>query len=338
MRRIWLLPLALCLLLTSAFAEDVSRSRTFTATGIDDAVLTTRGTGVYNHRLTWTGQGTRTSCTIKVEQSDDSVTFTDLIAAQNCATDGATTTTGYANYVRIRVTALTGAGNIVYARYDGTPVAPSAGSVTVSGTLDTNLKQYAGAATDGTGIPIKAGSGGLATTGTDDITKLGGTSIAAVGDAIAGKPLPVAAKAIVTQAAAVDAGDSTYLMTTTDGRLLIKEAAAPQDEWQYTAVIADNNEFTIKAGEANYYLVVTAIMVINSHASVGTTVTLKNATGGTVIYQGYAASGGGGWSQGNGVGSLFIVPTVGNGLFGICGTTGSSTAINIRGYKTKIAP
>lgn len=336
MKKIALLILVLALLQASVFAESVTRKiPAFTATG-SGAAIDIRTAGVYNHTLQWSGQGTRTSCSIKLEQSTNTASWTDLIAAQDCRTNGTATATGYVNWVRVTITTLTGASNTVFARYDGTPATAAAAATTVSGTVDTNLKQFAGSSTDGTGIPIKAGSGGLATT--DDITKLGGTSIAAVGDAIAGKPLPIAVKSVATQAAAVDAGDANYLMATTDGRLLIKEAAAPQDEWQYTGVVTDTNEVTIKAGEANYYLVVTAVLVANSHASVGTTVSFKNATGGTVIYQGYAASAGGGWSQGNGVGSLFIVPTAGNGLFAVCGTTGSNTLINVRGYKTKIAP
>jgi hypothetical protein len=145
MRKIVLLSLALCFFATAALAEDVSRGHSFTAAGIDDAVLTIRNTGIYYHRLTWTGAGTRTSCLAKVEQSVDGTTWTDLIAAQDCTTDGTATTTGYANFVRMQVTALTGSGNTAHLRYDGNPIQPSLGSVTVDTTgLATSANQTGG--------------------------------------------------------------------------------------------------------------------------------------------------------------------------------------------------
>ncbi len=127
-----LLIAALLLLPLTAMAQDVTRSADFTAVRADDAVLTLRGTGVYNHRLTWTGAGTRTTCTIKVQQSVDAVTWTDLIAAQSCTTDGTATAAGYANYARINVTALSGTGNTVWAQYKGTAIAAATGTVIVS--------------------------------------------------------------------------------------------------------------------------------------------------------------------------------------------------------------
>jgi len=131
MRRIMILILLLLVLTMPAVAQNVTRIRKFTTAIPDDGVVTTRLTGIYNHRLTWTGAGTRTSCTIKLEQSVDGVSFTDLISAQSCTTDSAATATGYANFVRINVTVLTGSGNTVFAAYAGTTVAPSVGTVTV---------------------------------------------------------------------------------------------------------------------------------------------------------------------------------------------------------------
>ena len=104
-------------------------------------------TGVYNHRITWTGKGTRTSCTIKLEQSLDGTTFTDLIGAASCTTNGTLTATGYVNYVRINVTVLTGSGNTIYATYNGANVISSLSAVNIS---------------DGAGNSLTSGAYGLA--------------------------------------------------------------------------------------------------------------------------------------------------------------------------------
>jgi hypothetical protein len=155
----------LCLVAVAMADQTVNRSREFTKAEADDAVLTLAGTGVYNHRITWTGAGTRTSCSIKVEQSTDGTTFTDLITTQNCASDNTATVTGYANFVRIRVTTLTGSGNTVYAAYNGTPIQPSLGTVTVDTTglatssIQTNGAQKSQIVTSG-GVTIDSFGGG----------------------------------------------------------------------------------------------------------------------------------------------------------------------------------
>lgn len=114
-----LITCALCLI-AQAFGSDVNRSQIFTATGADTVAVNLVNKAVYYHRLTWTGSGTRTSCLVKVQQSVTGTGgWSDLIAAQDCTTNGSATATGYANYIRINVTALTGASNTVYARYDG---------------------------------------------------------------------------------------------------------------------------------------------------------------------------------------------------------------------------
>jgi hypothetical protein len=300
--------------------SDKTRFQTFTAAVVDDTPIDLRGHAIYNHRLTWTGKGTRTTGNIKLQQSVDGTTWTDLIAAQSATTDGTATATGYCNFVRIYCTVISGTGNTIYATYEGTEVGASLTTVDLQ---------------DGTGNAITSTSNAL-----DINIKSGLSADAAVGAAVSTTPIPITGKAVATQPAVVHAGDANYFSTTLDGRLIVKEAAPPQDEWQYTspAAIEDTAPDQVKAGEAGYYLVVTAVLVCNDDATVGTWVQFTDATGGTVVYQGYAAAAGGGWAHGNGVGSLFIVPTVDNGLFVQCVTNSSQTRVSVRGYKTKVAP
>jgi hypothetical protein len=105
-------------LLTASLYADNSLIYTTSSIG-SSQTLSLKNTGIYNHRLTWTGAGTRTTCTIQLRQSIDNVTYTDLISAQSCTTNGTSTTSGYANYVKISVTVITGSNNTVYTRYDG---------------------------------------------------------------------------------------------------------------------------------------------------------------------------------------------------------------------------
>ena len=110
---------ALCLAITP-FVGAQTRTKTFTATGSDSS-LRLIGTGIYNHRLIWQGAGTRTECQIKVEKSVNNSTWADLITDQTCTGDGSIVVIGWANYVRITVTAISGANNTLYAVYVGLP-------------------------------------------------------------------------------------------------------------------------------------------------------------------------------------------------------------------------
>jgi hypothetical protein len=103
--------------------------------------------GIYNHSLSWTGVGTRTSCTITAEKSDDKVTWAELIAPTDCTTNGTATGTGYTNYVRVSVTALTGTGNTLYTVYEGFIASQSLGTISV-----TSGTEYAAGSAKGTEI------------------------------------------------------------------------------------------------------------------------------------------------------------------------------------------
>lgn len=73
---------------------------------------------VHYWTLTWyafTGVGTIPTCQVKVQQSIDQSTITDLIANQTCTTTGTVTTSSAAetNYVRISLGTKTGTGTVV---------------------------------------------------------------------------------------------------------------------------------------------------------------------------------------------------------------------------------
>lgn len=135
---------------TNVTVPEKVKSHTFTTATSDNSINLIQA-GIYEHRLVWTGSGTRTTCTIKLEQSIDNVAWTDLIAGQNCTANGSASASSYVNYVRITVTAITGASNTVYATYRGIPYGAPLGSVT--GTV--GIDQVTANANE---VVVKAGS------------------------------------------------------------------------------------------------------------------------------------------------------------------------------------
>jgi hypothetical protein len=94
---------------------------TVTASGAQAAQYL-RAKGVTVHKLSWSAvSGTNTTCTVALDSSKDGVTYTagNAIAAQDCTVDGFAIVYGTFNYVRVNVTAITGAGNTVAFRYEG---------------------------------------------------------------------------------------------------------------------------------------------------------------------------------------------------------------------------
>jgi hypothetical protein len=281
---------------TTEFEDAITRYHKFTTVSVDQAI-DVRGNKTYNHRLTWTGSGTRTTGNIKLEQSVDGLTWTDLIAAQSATTDGTATTTGWCNWVRLNCTVISGASNAIYATYEGSPIAVAISSVAITDSSSNALTSTASALD----VNIKSGLG----------------SDAAVDATTNTNPLPITGAAATTERTAVSAaGDANYGTYTMAGLPVIQPSALPGDFWEYSVVATDNAEKTIKAGEANYYMVVTHLFVQNSHATNATLVTFKAES----------------------LAGVFSTQTAGNGVFAICGTNTTSTQINVRGYRTKIKP
>jgi hypothetical protein len=79
------------------------------------------GLSIGYHKLAWNKVGTVSACAVKVQQSaDGSTSWTDLIAAQTCTSNGATAiTAGTPNYIRITFsTPVSGSGSVT-AGYSG---------------------------------------------------------------------------------------------------------------------------------------------------------------------------------------------------------------------------
>lgn len=88
----------------------------------------------------------------------------------------------------------------------------------------------------------------------------------------------------------------------------------------------------VPAQGAGLRIYVTSVIVTNSHATVGTLVTIKDDTpGGTnILCQGYAAEKGGGFAL------VFNSPPSTNEnrkLQAQCGTTGANVYVSVSGYK-----
>jgi hypothetical protein len=68
-----------------------------------------RSTGASEWRIRWVAVSTPATCTVKLEQSEDNSSWSDLIAGQTCTSSGISVfTTGHPLYVRLNVTVLTG--------------------------------------------------------------------------------------------------------------------------------------------------------------------------------------------------------------------------------------
>ncbi|MDD2765909.1 MAG: hypothetical protein PHE83_18250 [Opitutaceae bacterium] len=161
-----------------------------------------------------------------------------------------------------------------------------------------------------------------------DVTSLPG---AAHDAAIAGNPVRVAGRALTADYTAVAAGDTADLIATILGKLVSMPYALPGATWQYagpTGGITDtSDDAIIAAGAAGVRHYLTALTVVNAHATVGTEVVIKD--GSTVIHRGYAAAAGGGYTVN------FPTPlrgTAATALNAACITTGSATHVSASGF------
>lgn len=101
-----------------AIQSDIKNITDFTATGSGVAVGEI-GSGIFHHRLSWHPTGTVSTCSVKVQQSVNGTSWTDLIAGETCTSSGASAIgTGVANYIRITLVTFSGSGSL-RARYDG---------------------------------------------------------------------------------------------------------------------------------------------------------------------------------------------------------------------------
>lgn len=98
--------------------------------------------GITYHKLIWSISGTVTTCQLKVEQSSDGVTWSDLIPAQTCTSNGKTGIfTVQNNFVRLNMTTLSGGGtvNAVYAGFISATTDPCMDSSGVKSSVVVNI-------------------------------------------------------------------------------------------------------------------------------------------------------------------------------------------------------
>jgi hypothetical protein len=182
-------------------------------------------------------------------------------------------------------------------------------------------------------LAIRTGSGtaidlpGDATNGIDvDVTRLPGN--AAHGSADAGNPVKTGGRARTALPSAASQDQRVDAIHDKFGRRL--SLVAPLDQrTSGTATFTGNTAGNvIGAPGASTAIVVTAIVVVNAHATVGTKVTVRDDMTGKVV--GYAAPAGGGFVVADPNG-LFVAAT-NRPVTAICGTTGADVDVTVFGY------
>lgn len=159
----------LFILSLSCLGQSYNASRIYgpvSTTGPDSSILVQSLVGW--HQVSWVVTGSPAACTVKIEQSPDNVTWSDLIANQTCTSAGSSAISAnlLPYYIRINVTALSGGTNpTIIVIYEGwasnpNPVGTGGGSVTQGTTpwVD-NITQFGGTnistgiGASGAGIP-----------------------------------------------------------------------------------------------------------------------------------------------------------------------------------------
>lgn len=220
-----------------------------------------------------------------------------------------------------------------------------AGSITVNGTVTANLA----AGTNNIGdvdvltvpAPLNVTGNGTAASALRVTMANDSQGVVAVAGQVAhdspatGNPVTVAAEARNADITAVANGDVVRLVTTLLGKIVTYPWALPGSTWNYAAAsggITTTTGVTAKAaagaGIRNY---VTTIQVINGHASTDSDVQIRDGASGTVLWRGFAKSGGGG------VSAKCDPPLRGtaNTLIEVaCGTSGAAVYVNLQGYSS----
>jgi hypothetical protein len=164
-----------------------------------------------------------------------------------------------------------------------------------------------------------------------DITKVAGGVVTATNVAITDAPLNIGAQAVSSENSAITTARKAQLVTDLVGKLITLPYANPENFITgTTAAIVDTTTTQVlaSAGGAlrNY---ITAVIVTNSHATVGTFVKITDGAS-TIMWEGYAAAVGGGFAI------SFPVPlrgTAATAVNAICVTTGANVIVSACGYK-----
>lgn len=189
-------------------------------------------------------------------------------------------------------------------------------------------------ATDQPNVPINiAGLGGNSPAAGGS-----GNGIFAVGGAqghnvaISGNPQNMGAQAVSSENAAATTARNVQLVADLNGKLIVLPYANPENfvSGVTSAMTATTSTSLISAPASGLRNYITHIIGTNSHATVGTFINIQDGSGGTVLYSGYAAAVGGGFSIT--FPTPLRQPTTATALYVVNVTTGSNTVVAASGY------
>ena len=148
--------------------------------------------------------------------------------------------------------------------------------------------------------------------------------------AVSGNPFLGGIEARTSDGTPVGNGDAARAMGDTLGKQVLLQGSTHDLHVDGRAVFTtDAAADIIGTAGAGRRIVVTAVLVTNAHATVGTKVEIRDGT--TVKIQGFAAAAGGRFSHSAGGTPLFI-STANTAVTARCVTTGSDVDVNISGY------
>lgn len=202
-------------------------------------------------------------------------------------------------------------------------------------------------ASDNTPFPIKMDQTTPGTTNAVSISHIAATAVVpgglagtlAVGGAtatnvaITDNPLNNGAQAVSSENAAVTTARKVQLVADLVGKLIVLPYANPENfvSGVTAAMTGTTTTSLIAAPAAGLRNYVTHIIATNSHATVGTFIIIQDGSGGTTIYEGYAAAVGGGFSIT--FPTPLRQPTTATAIFCANVTTGANTIVSASGYK-----
>lgn len=147
-----------------------------------------------------------------------------------------------------------------------------------------------------------------------------------------GSPVKVGGRARTSDITAVASDDRTDMVADTLGRQVVTLDQIPENSLNGKANFTNTTAADVIAAQgAGIRIYVTDIVVTNAHASVGTKVEIRDGT--TVLWQAYAAPGGGGFAH------RFRRPlrlSANTALTAKCATTGADVDVNASGFKAAI--
>ena len=148
--------------------------------------------------------------------------------------------------------------------------------------------------------------------------------------AVSGNPLLMGAEARTTDGTPVASGDAVRTIGDTLGKQVVLQGATHDVHVDGTATFTTTAAADILAAAGvGRRTVVTAILVTNAHATVGTKVEIRDGT--TVKILGFVAANGGRFTPNAGGTPLFI-STTNTAITARCVTTGADVDVNISGY------